>query len=171
MKAYTDYPMSLANGHVINSEVVQVEVLSYDRNKYCWVKWKGDFHHIKSGYLFLDPELKGKSWKWLYDLPCEIDGKKPTRHRVMAELKRLRKHRTIYTVYDYEKERSFYGDFSSLKSALLAVGNRTRYGVVKMRRYHVEYILKRSESTPVVFVNRKNKSVVKRRHLKKFKLI
>jgi len=170
MLVYTDYPMTLSTGEE-NDKIVQVEVLSYDRNKYCWVKWKDELHEIKSGYLFPDPELKGLSWKWLYHLPCEVGEKIPTRHQVMNEMKRLRKHRTIYTVYDYEKGRSFYGDFSSLKSALFAVGNLTRYGVVKMRRYHVEYILERSESMPVVFVNRKNKSVVKRRHLKKFKLI
>lgn len=170
MKAYTDYPMTLSTGEE-NNEIVQIEVLSYDRNKYCWVKWKDELHEIKSGYLFLDPELKGLSWKWLYRLPREVGENIPTRHQVMNEMKRLRKHRTYYSVYDYEKEWSFHGEFSSLKSTLHTVSSLTRYGVAKRRRYHVEYILERVDNKPVVTVNHKDRSVVKRRHLKKFKLI
>lgn len=166
MKAYTDYPMSLANGHVINSEVVQVEVLSYDRNKYCWVKWKDEFHEIKSGYLFLDPELSNRSWKWLYTLPNEIYGKHPTHHQVAAELKEIRKKSTRYIVYDNN-----FGQkaFSRLSSALNAMRNLESGELIKhSRMYKVESLLTKTEGKYTIHTDRKDHSVLKRRHVNRY---
>lgn len=166
MRVYTDYPMSLENGHVINSEIVQVDVLSYDRNKYCKVSWNGEIHEIKAGYLHRLPNLSDKSWKWIYSLPIEINEKKPTHHQIQAELKEIRKKSTQYIVYD---DNFFQKEFSRLSSALNAMRNLESGGLMKhSRTYKVELLLTKTEGAYIIHTDHKNRSVLKRRHVNKY---
>jgi hypothetical protein len=53
MKAYTDYPMLFRDGLIGGCiPIRRVEVLSYDGNKYCMVKYRGKTHSIKVAYLY-----------------------------------------------------------------------------------------------------------------------
>lgn len=56
MKAFTDYPI-VELGDIAGEEapVREVEILSYDGNKYCEVLVEGVILEIKSGYLYLEP--------------------------------------------------------------------------------------------------------------------
>lgn len=97
MKAYTDYPLQTNP----NSEVVEIEVFSYDRNKYCTVRHAGEEEEIKSGYIWKDPELTKQfpliHWLMLPRKPWE---KKPTRLQAHRERKSLNvTGKTKYMVY------------------------------------------------------------------------
>lgn len=58
MKAWTDYPIAqLGDLPREIAPIREVEVLSYDRNKYCWVKICGTdvLDNFKSGYIYSKP--------------------------------------------------------------------------------------------------------------------
>lgn len=167
MKAYTDYPMiGYRIGSFVNLEIVQVDVLSYDRNKYCKVRWNGEIHEIKAGYLHRLPDLSDKSWRWLYSLPIGINEKKPTRHQIQAELKEIRKKSTRYIVYDDN-----FGQkaFSRLSSALNAMRNLESGELIKHSpMYKVESLLTKTEDAYTIHTDHKNRSVLKRRHVSRY---
>ena len=54
MKAWTDYPFTnLGDKPNEVAPVREIEVLSYDGDKYCRVKFAGEFEEeIKSGYIY-----------------------------------------------------------------------------------------------------------------------
>lgn len=53
MKAYTDYPFTeLGDVGGKPAPIRSVEVLAYDRNKYCTVLVEGVVSWVKSGYLY-----------------------------------------------------------------------------------------------------------------------
>ena len=56
MKAFTDYPI-IELGDIAGEEapVREVDILSYDGNKYCKVLVEGVILEIKSGYLYQKP--------------------------------------------------------------------------------------------------------------------
>lgn len=53
MKAYTNYPLYTNP----QSGTVEIEVFSYDRNKYADVRHEGEEEDIKIGYIYKDPAL------------------------------------------------------------------------------------------------------------------
>ena len=53
MKAYTDYPFTQDSC----VEVKEIDVLSYDRNKYAVVEYQGEEYTIKRGYIWRDVAL------------------------------------------------------------------------------------------------------------------
>ena len=61
MKAYTDYPF-ICIGDKPNKKapIREVEVLSYDGDKYCLVKFGRVYESIKSGYLYQKPGRIGE---------------------------------------------------------------------------------------------------------------
>lgn len=53
MKAWTDYPFEhLGDQAGKRAPVRDVEVLSYDGNKYCKITVSGVFEEVKAGYLY-----------------------------------------------------------------------------------------------------------------------
>lgn len=53
MKAWTDYPFtSLGDTAGKRAPVREIEVLSYDDDKYCTIMVCGEKHEIKSGYIY-----------------------------------------------------------------------------------------------------------------------
>lgn len=61
MKAYTDYPFDfLGDPPGSAAPVREVEVLSYDGDKYCTVVVGGHKTEIKSGYLYKTPGRYGQ---------------------------------------------------------------------------------------------------------------
>ena len=53
MLAWTDYPFTwLGDKAGQGAPIRQIEVLSYDDNKYCRVKVCGGFDEIKAGYIY-----------------------------------------------------------------------------------------------------------------------
>lgn len=64
MIAFTDYPIvELGDSPGKFSEVREVEVLSFDGNKYCYVDVGGVQKEIKAGYLYKSPGRCG-------EVPC-----------------------------------------------------------------------------------------------------
>lgn len=114
MKAYTDYPLQTNP----NSEVVEIEVFSYDRNKYCTVRHDGEEEEIKRGYIWRDPKLTNPFplIHWL-SLPREPWDKKPTRLQAYRELKALNlSGKTEYLVYLGESRKT-YGNITKALTA------------------------------------------------------
>jgi hypothetical protein len=61
MKAWTDYPiLELGDESGKRAPIRQVEVLSYDGNKYCKIIVEGIYEEIKSGYLYQQPGRCGE---------------------------------------------------------------------------------------------------------------
>lgn len=86
MKAYTDYPLQTNP----NREVVEIEVMSYDRNKYCGVRHDGEEEELERDYIWKDANLS-KSFpliRWL-SLPRVPWDNKLTRLQAYRELKAL----------------------------------------------------------------------------------
>ena len=53
MKAWTDYPFTwLGDTALQRAPVREIEVLSYDDNKYCHIRVDGGEDEIKSGYIY-----------------------------------------------------------------------------------------------------------------------
>lgn len=53
MKAWTDYPFAwLGDAEGKEAPVREIEVLSYDNNKYCRIKVCGGEDEIKAGYIY-----------------------------------------------------------------------------------------------------------------------
>ncbi len=64
LKAFTDYPIvELGDTPGEQAPIRSVDVLSYDKNKYCRVIIEGVITHIKAGYLYT---RKGRCG----DAPC-----------------------------------------------------------------------------------------------------
>ena len=61
MKAWTDYPFTKL-GDTANKEapVREIEVLSYDGDKYCRVRVDGVEEEIKAGYVYQQPGRLGE---------------------------------------------------------------------------------------------------------------
>lgn len=61
MKAYTDYPITeLGDEPGKSAEIREVQVLSFDGSKYCYVDIKGIKKLIKAGYLYSQPGRLGE---------------------------------------------------------------------------------------------------------------
>lgn len=67
LQAVTDYPLTEQelldneNESSCNYVMKKVTIVSYDRNKYCRILYKGELYHVKSGYLY-HPKLKKRYW-------------------------------------------------------------------------------------------------------------
>lgn len=61
MKAWTDYPFEWL-GDTPNSiaPVREIEVISYDSNKYCRIEVENTFAEIKAGYIYNQPGRLGE---------------------------------------------------------------------------------------------------------------
>lgn len=115
IKYYTDYPIP---GNP-NCEVVEIEVLTYDRNKYSHVRCDGIISSIKRGYIFsIEPDGKRKQIKQsaLYMLPTYLDDAPKTKFKALAELRKDRRPYVRY-VLSFGYRSSSY-KFSSLKDLL-----------------------------------------------------
>lgn len=95
MKAYTDYPIA-SN---LQSEVIEVEMLTYDRDKYVTVKHGDCVEDIKRGYLFKDPKLTQRITKLTWCLLPEDGDELKSRREAYCELKQNRAKSVEYTVY------------------------------------------------------------------------
>lgn len=61
MKAWTDYPFTrLGDEPFKEAPVREVEVLTYDGDKYCTVMIEGDRFDVKRGYLYQSPGCFGE---------------------------------------------------------------------------------------------------------------
>jgi hypothetical protein len=61
MKAWTDYPfISLGDESGKKAPIRQIDVLSYDGNKYCRVVVEGVEEEIKSGYIYTESGRLGE---------------------------------------------------------------------------------------------------------------
>lgn len=97
--AYTDYPIEDGTSE---EGMKEVQVLSYDRNKYCTVLRNGFETEVKAGYIYLDKDGKRPiRQRALMSLPHTPEDPMRTRHQLMNELKRDRKRRTWYYVHAY----------------------------------------------------------------------
>lgn len=66
MKSWTDYPIAIfGDVEGVEAPIREVDVLSYDGDKYCKVRVNGITIQIKSGYLY---QSKGR------DVPCLTKG-------------------------------------------------------------------------------------------------
>ena len=62
MKAWTDYPiLDLGDQSGQEAPVRRVEILSYDRDKYCRIRVEGIIDLVKRGYLYRNPGRLGKA--------------------------------------------------------------------------------------------------------------
>lgn len=133
MKAYTDYPLQTNP----NREVVEIEVMSYDRNKYCCVRHNGEEEEVKRGYIWKDAKLS-KSFPlihWLF-LPRVAWNEKPTRFQAYRELKSLNvSGKTEYWVYLDGRRKTY----SNLAKALTAFKNSKRDGWVTKKNNGYAY--------------------------------
>ena len=172
MKAYTDYPFE---GNE-TSAVVEVKVLSYDRNKYSKVEYCGNEHEVKSGYLFVDHDLKKRPSKSaLWALPLSADDHPPSRGKLSRELKCDRKIKMDYEVLVNGGRRRF----ASLKAAAFFAKGKMRghycssnLVLVMQQKSGTRYIsMPLFEVSPdglVIFVDSKQRAVFKRAHVEKF---
>lgn len=100
-KAYTDYPILGDGDHSIR----QVDVVAYDRDKYARIVFNGEYYEVKSGYIFVDAQLKRRFSKYAwYSLPLEPGETAPTKLQVAREVKSISKRRTRYKVYFWLNE-------------------------------------------------------------------
>ncbi len=133
MKAYTSYPLLSSNSYGVS----EIEVLSYDRNKYCCVRHGGEVEEIKRGYIWKDAQLS-KSFPlihWL-SLPREPWDKKPTRLQVYRELKALNvSGKTEYSVYLGESRKTY----GNITKALTAFKNSKRDGWITKKNNGYAY--------------------------------
>lgn len=78
MKAYTDYPINqLGDEPYKEAPIREIEVLSYDRNKYCYIKVCGIVDSIKAGYIYKElgrcGHVASVSLESLKKLPSSIE--------------------------------------------------------------------------------------------------
>lgn len=94
--AYTDYPIE---DGTFEAGVKEVQVLSYDRNKYCTVLRNGFETEIKAGYIYLDKGLTRRfKDRHLLSLPDTPEGTMRTRQQLAGDLRYLKKVKTKYIV-------------------------------------------------------------------------
>ncbi|HET8687941.1 MAG TPA: hypothetical protein VFM18_14970 [Methanosarcina sp.] len=177
MKAYTNYPL---DGNE-NSIIIEVDLLSYDRNKYCNVLFNGEIQSMKAGYLYRDPELKKHIGNWLLKVPFEIGMKMPTKHQYENERRMNRLDKTSYLVYNtassapYHKDYGNRFEFKNLKDALKKANNMTFFSVSKetYQKFSwqgVEILSRDVASIPFASIwitSHRMRHVIKTYHLKK----
>lgn len=80
IKAWTDYPIGqLGDEPGKIAPIREIEVLSYDRNKYCWVRISGTdiLDNFKAGYIYEEAgrcgEVKMMSTEKYSNLPYGIE--------------------------------------------------------------------------------------------------
>ena len=62
MKAWTDYPiLDLGDKSGQEAPIRRVEILSYDRDKYCRIRVEGIIDLVKRGYLYRNPGRLGEA--------------------------------------------------------------------------------------------------------------
>lgn len=111
IKAFTDYPFT----EELRGTVFPVEVLTYDRDKYCKVRLpNGNIDECKAGYLFLDEKLEKWLGNLIFTLPYKIDDVNPTRIQTVSEIRNMKRRKTYYKVFHDLK----YREFSTLKNSL-----------------------------------------------------
>ena len=103
---YTDIPLLGEEG------LKKVKLLSYDENKYCWVKYKGITEDIKSGYIYNYKNLN-KDLKWVCPYKLLLSRKD------YSEYIKNSRHKTTYTILVKLKGGVNQNeDFTTLKKAL-----------------------------------------------------
>lgn len=80
--AYTDYPLTEDE---INNEqkrypLKKIQVIGYDRDKYCYIIYKGEVQSIKRGYCY-HPRLQEIKFDW-----CDIVMYEPISHKAATDL-------------------------------------------------------------------------------------
>lgn len=168
MKAYTDYPLQTNP----NSEVVEIEVFSYDRNKYCTVRHAGEEEEIKAGYVWRDPKLTKRfsNLCWL-QLPVKPWNKAPSRLQVFAEYKRIyRSKKVSYTLYNGSEDHYYNTLSDALKAFSRVKGDCYLFAdTVGGFGWSARMILSREKGH--LFVASDNRRpALKSRHLKKHKI-
>lgn len=168
MKAYTDYPLETNP----TSGVVEIEVLSYDRNKYAGVRHDGEEEEIKIGYIYKDPACTKTfaNIHWLL-LPRNPWDKKPTRLEAYREHKKTYRFKKIsYALYSKGKKKHY----TNLSDALKALSSCERdyalfVNTVNGRGWGGGLLVSR-EDGHLVISSRRSSSSLKIRHLKKYKI-
>lgn len=166
MKAYTSYPLECHPG------VTEIEVLSYDRNKYCTVRYNGVEYEIKRGYIWKDPALTKRfsEIEW-YLLPQEPWGTSPTRQQAYQEMKHDKRRKRINYTLIFRDCRK---DYKHLSDALAAFASSSQDGwltrfVGKGYSFRVGPILERVDGW-LYIVPQRNMFCLKTNHLKKYKI-
>ena len=73
MKAYTDYPFTwLGDLQGQEAPVREIEVLSYDGDKYCKIRVCGQEDEIKAGYIYQSEGRYGKVPKFKERQLCQL---------------------------------------------------------------------------------------------------
>ncbi len=168
MKAYTDYPFE---GNE-NGSTIEVEVLAYDRNKYAKVKWNGEIHEVKTGYLYRTPEkIKTLKYSEVIALPVEVGGKKMTKKEVSSYIKEETRRRTKYFVW----VGSHKTETASLKKAFAIFAKyykEDKCCIIKDQSagfWSKHMGLIESEfGNLIILLDRNNRSVLKNFHIKKY---
>ena len=168
MKAYTNYPLYTNP----QSGTVEIEVFSYDRNKYAGVRHDGEEEEIKTGYIYKDAELTKRfvDIEW-YLLPRRPWEKKPTRQQAYQEMKRTKRRK--YTKYAFSCV-SFRKEFKHLSDAMRAFSSSSQDGwlsrfVGKGYSFSAGPILEREDGL-VYIVEQRDRFCLKTNHLKKYKI-
>lgn len=119
IKYYTDYPIP---GNP-NSGVVEIEVLTYDRNKYSHVRCDGIISSMKRGYIFsLDKNGNRKQIKQLelYKLPVELGDEPNSKLKALTELRKDRKPYVRYVLsFGYRLDSYKFSSMDNLLKYLL----------------------------------------------------
>lgn len=178
-KAYTDYPIE---DGTYDAGVKEVEVVSYDRDKYCTVLRNGFEDEVKLCYLFMDPELKRRPGKaMVMALPESPEDEPKTRLQAYEALRLGRKVKTCYmteVVQDLDTNRGWFGDrqgFSNLREALRYVKQAMQADnfvvLEKWSQGHVtssdQTLFFINKGVVTVYTNRKGRSRVSTKTLRK----
>jgi len=84
MKAFTDYPITeLCDAPGLIAPIREVEILSYDGNKYCLIFVEGVLTEVKSGYLFHESGRVGEVPCFMHD---ELEGLPVTDDMTLLDL-------------------------------------------------------------------------------------
>jgi len=168
MKAYTDYPL-------LNStpkEILEVGVISYDRNKYAKILHNGELYEVKAGYLYHDRALtKRFKYKFLHRLPKEPNGQVPNKLDVSQYLKHNRK--TEYDVWVVDK-RYVYSNLDSAMRHFARVyknvgwASVTRVVVYDWRSFSTMSIISWDNGVLETPIYQNGHSFLKQTHMKKY---
>lgn len=168
MKAYTNYPLQTNP----TSSVVEIEVLSYDRNKYAGVRHDGEEEEIKTGYIYKDAELTKRfaEIEW-YLLPEDAWSKKPTRQQAYQEMKYDKRRKGIKYALNLGGSLK---EYKNLSDALSAFASSSQDGwllrsVRKGYSFNAGPILERVDGWLYV-VLRRGRFCLKTNHIKKYKI-
>lgn len=155
---YTDYPIE---GNE-SSDLIPIELLAYDRDKYVTVKYKDVVESTKSGYIYkFNGGKKYLSKKELFSLPTQAGDSFPSKRNIAKELKDSRKKKTSYSVW-IDDTRS---KFDTLDSTLGFVRGRISNTVHdieilreirKKNSWQQDTILEICENNVYDYVSRKN---------------